>query len=58
MNKIFAQKINKLGKMIGLNENDITSMIKESINEKYYFSTGPSWYPGGRYGTISVKDFK
>jgi hypothetical protein len=58
MKNSIKQEIHKLGKMIGLNENDIALMLNDSINEQYYFSTGPPWYPGGRYGTISINDFK
>ena len=52
-------KIYKLGNKLGLNKNEINIMVdkQDFIQEQTSFSFGPSWYPGNRYGTISIHDF-
>lgn len=46
-----------LGNKLGLNNTDIENILVNSNPEQVSFSAGPCWYPGGRYGTISIKDF-
>ncbi len=58
MNNTFKLKIHQLGKMVGLNKNDITQVLSDTVYEQISLSSGPSWYPGGRYGTISIKEFE
>ncbi len=49
-------KIYKLGNKLGLSNIDIENIIENSSLEQVYFSSGPPWYPGNRYGTVSIKD--
>ncbi len=49
-------KIYWLGDKLGLSNMDIDNIIINSNPKQVYFSTGPNWYPGGRYGTFSIKD--
>jgi hypothetical protein len=57
MKNNFKNQIKQLGKMLGLNNNDINIALNNKIKEHTSYSMGPSWYPGNHYGTISVKDF-
>jgi hypothetical protein len=57
MNNNFKNQIKQLGKMLGLNNNDINIALNNKISEHTSYSMGPNWYPGCRYGTISIKDF-
>jgi len=57
MNNNFKHEIKQLGKMLGLDKNDINLVLNSTTNEPTSFSIGPSWYPGLRYGVISIKDF-
>ena len=57
MNNITTPEIYKLGNKLGLNKIDIDIVLVNSNNEQTSFSIGPGWYPGGRYGAISIKEF-
>jgi len=50
-------EIYQIGKSLGLEENQINLIMESKTPEKIILSFGPSWYPGGRYGTISIYDF-
>jgi len=55
-----TSKIYLLGEKIGLTKEDINTALL-NLNKKpeqIYFSNGPPWYPGGRYGTISINEFQ
>ena len=53
MNRIYA-----LGRRVGLNKKDIDNITNSNKKlEQVNFSYGPYEYHGGRYGTVSVKDF-
>lgn len=60
MEQYIISKIHKLGSKLGLNKNEIDTMInkQEFIQEQTSFSFGPPFYPGNRYGTISIKEFE
>ena len=50
----------KLGKKLGLNENDINGILKYKMirAKQASLSCGPNWYNWGTlYGTISPNDF-
>ena len=43
---------------LGLNPNEINKIMnKKVVSEQISFSNGPPWYPGGKYGTISINEF-
>jgi hypothetical protein len=49
-----------LGIELGLTKNDIDQIIQDipRTNDCPSLSLGPPFYPGGgRYGTVSIKDF-
>ena len=48
-----------LGKELGLNKQDIDNIISNPDKnlENVNFSNGPPWYPGGKYGVISINEF-
>lgn len=52
------KSIYNLGKKVGLNNNDISYILKNTNTpiEQVSISTGPD-YPGTWYGTVSIKDF-
>lgn len=54
-----TSKVYSLGKRAGLNKGEIDAVLKEMVNKKEQtnFSAGYACYPGGYYGSISVKDF-
>ena len=60
------EKMKKYGKLykliykVGLNKKDFDNILKNSnnSNEHLSYSIGPPWYPGTKYGTISVNDFQ
>ncbi|UCF49094.1 MAG: hypothetical protein JSU91_04910 [Thermoplasmatales archaeon] len=58
MKHLTKNKIYRFGDKLGLSSIDIDNIIIKSSPEQIYFSTGPNWYPGGRYGTFSIKDIK
>ena len=60
MNEKFNYKIYDIIADLGLNKHDLEFNLKNSnpASEISHFSLGPPWYPGGRYGTISIKEFK
>jgi len=64
MNKNFNKGKNthiyEIGQMIGLNNNDINSILNtaSSIKDRPYLSNGPIPYLGSLYGTINLKDIK
>jgi len=60
MKKDIIYQIFNLGSQLGLNKNEIKNIIhkQESIKDQISFSSGPPFYPGGRYGTISIKEFQ
>ena len=49
----------KLGIKLGLCKKDIDQLLIDnpSREEQTFFSLGPPYYPGGRYGTFSIKVF-
>ena len=58
-NKKLYENIYKAGQLVGLNKNDISTLLKEKslkIEQSYYL--GPKPYPGGFYSTISIKSFQ
>jgi hypothetical protein len=58
INRINWKEINKIGKIIGLNQKEIEKIMQQSpMHEQTSLSTGP-WYHGSYYGTLSIKDFK
>ena len=48
----------KLCKKLNIIKYMNTLKNSNNIKENSSFSIGPPWYPGSKYGTISVKDFK
>ncbi len=46
-------------KALGLNKKEIYAILNDTsaIVEQTSFSSGPPMYPGGRYGTVSIKVF-
>ena len=52
------EKFYTSAKALGLNKKEIYAILNDTsaIVEQTSFSSGPH-YPGGRYGTISIKDF-
>jgi hypothetical protein len=50
----------KIVNKLGLLKKDVNNIFNSNGNgrERIYFSKGPPWYPGTKYGTISTKDFK
>ena len=59
MKKDIKYKIYELGNKLGLNKDDLDFVLKDfnAVSGQVSLSIGPPWYPGGRYGTISIKDF-
>lgn len=59
MKKDTKFKIYKLGNKLGLSKDELNIIMNEQniFSEKSSFSNGPNWYPGGRYGTISINEF-
>jgi len=57
--KIDKTAVYNLGNQLGLNKNEINSLIVKtnSETEQSLISMGPIIYPGTHYGTISIKDF-
>ena len=55
---MIKEEIYKLCKK--LNISDYRDILEDSniINEQPSLSLGPPWYPGSKYGTISIKNFK
>ena len=53
------RKIYGLGIKLGLSKKDINDIMKDTSmgDEQTSFSSGPPTYPGGRYGTVSIKVF-
>lgn len=48
-----------LGKKIGLDKKEIHTILNDNaVVEPTYFSSGPPFYPGNRYGAISISDLK
>ena len=59
MNKDLKNKIYGIGSKIGLNTKDLNLIINDmDSTSKVSYSSGPPGYPGGRYGTVSTKDFE
>jgi len=52
------EKFYKSAKALGLNKEEIYAILNDTsaIVEQTSFSSGPL-YPGGRYGTVSIKVF-
>ncbi len=51
-------KIYEFADKLGIQKNEVDLIIDKNFeNEKIFLSIGPPWYPGGHYGTISIKDF-
>ena len=53
------EKIYEIGRTIGLNKKEISSILNDTPirNEQFYFNGGPIDYLSSLYGTISTKDF-
>jgi len=53
------ENLYKLGEKLGLAKKDFDDILKntDSRKEQSSFSVGPPWYPGTKYGTISINDF-
>ena len=53
------EKFYKSAKALGLNKKEIYAILNDTsaIVEQTSFSSGPFQYPGGRYGTVSIKVF-
>jgi hypothetical protein len=45
-----------LGKKLGLKYNEIDEIITNTKFEQVNISSGPNWYPGTHYGTLSIKE--
>ena len=60
MNENFNYKIYNIITDLGINKHDLEFILKNSNpkSETSSMSLGPPWYPGSRYGTISIKEFK
>ena len=46
----------RIARILGIGNKDILNSFN-SRTEQPSFSVGPSWYPGAKYGTISINDF-
>ena len=57
-NSTIENKIYEIGKTLGLKKNDINFIFNPSVSKQASLSLGPIWYPGSRYGAISIKEFK
>ena len=57
--KMEKENLYKLGEKLGLSKKDFDDILKNSNNrkEQLSFQIGPPWYPGTKYGTISINDF-
>jgi hypothetical protein len=57
--RISKENLYKIGNKLGLLKKDVKDILNSNGNgrERAYFSMGPSWYPGTKYGTISIKEF-
>lgn len=60
MIKIMQKEYYKLGNKLGLTPEEIDDIIQNLPIQKEpaSFDIGPPGYGGGRYGTISIKEFK
>jgi len=48
----------EIAHMLDLDEEDIEMILSEDANQEEVTITSPvDTYPGGRYGTVSIKDF-
>lgn len=49
-----------LGKKLGLTQEEMDDAIKSTMveKEKSSFALGPPGYGGGRYGSVSIKEFE
>jgi len=54
-----SEDIYDIGKELGMNEDDIKSILKEvsEVEKDKNFIKGPPCYAGLDYGTISILDF-
>ena len=57
MKTIETAEIYELGNKIGLSKKDINIILLNSNTEQASYSIGPGWYPGLRYGALSIKEF-
>lgn len=57
MKTIETAEIYELGNKIGLSKKDINIVLLNSNTEQASYSIGPGWYPGLRYGALSIKEF-
>ena len=57
MKNIETLEIYELGNKLGLSKIEIDSVLLNSNAEQAFYSIGPSWYPGLRYGALSINDF-
>ena len=46
----------RIGRMLDIRKEDILN-FNNNRKEQPSFSIGPAWYPGAKYGTISINDF-
>lgn len=53
------EELYKLINQVGLNKKDFDDFLKNlnKSNKHLSYSVGPPFYPGTKYGTISVIDF-
>ena len=53
------KKLYKLAMELKLNKKHIEEIFNHINyqNEKLSITSGPPWYPGSKYGTISIKEF-
>ena len=49
-------KLLRISRMLDLRNEDVLSILNNR-KEQISFSIGPIWYPGTKYGTISIDDF-
>ena len=57
MKNIETLDIYELGNKLGLSNIEIKSILLNPNAKQASYSIGPGWYPGLRYGAISIKDF-
>ena len=51
------KKFYAVAETLGLDKKIIDSILNDTSREQVSFSSGPPVYPGGRYGTVSIKSF-
>ena len=58
-NNIKRMELNQLIETLGMNNNDVTNIIRNNsiTKEHNYLAMGPKPYWCGYYGTISIEEF-